>query len=149
MVVSWLIALWAAPTAAGFAVAFGVPWRWLPAVALLGAAGRLARNLGEQAGLSLALASLAGAALIAGGAILATRWGRRDTAMLAVPAVIPLLPGTMLYRSMLAFAEADQGVERVAEAVSLGVHAAGIMLALVVGLALPQLLAGQPGPRRR
>lgn len=140
---SWLTVLWAAPTAAGFAVAFGVPWRWLPAVACLGAVGRLVRTACMSCGQSLVLASLVAAVVIAAGALLATWRGRRDATMLAVPAVIPLLPGTMLYQSALAFAAADQGPEQVAQAVALGVQAGGVMLALVAGLALPQLIIGR------
>lgn len=146
---SWLIALWAAPTAAGFGVAFGVPWRWLPMVAGLGALGRLVRTGGEAAGEPLALASLAAAAVIAFGALLVTRRGGRDAAMLAVPAVIPLLPGTLLYRCALAFAASGQGPEQVAQAVALGVQAIGVLLGLVVGLTLPQLIAGPPRGLRR
>lgn len=135
----WLVNLWAAPAAAGFAVAFGIPRRWLLAVAILGVAGRLARAGGQELGCGLATSTLIAALVITSAALLLV-WRRRDPVMLVVPAAIPLIPGTIMYQAVLTLAAAGQDPASLAKALGEAVEAGMVLLALVGGLALPYLV---------
>ena len=98
--------LWALGATAFFALSLKGPRRTVPAAALLGMLGQMMYSalkgpLGDN--MSVFLATFAVCIL----AELLTRRLRAPATVISFPAVIPLVPGVMLYRTMLRFSEGD------------------------------------------
>lgn len=143
----WWIELCAAPVAVGFAMVFNVPPRLLPVCAALGILGHGTRWGVQHLVGGAVLGTLCGALLIAVVAHFVSLRRRQPPALLAIAAVIPLVPGTVLYHAVagiiqLGLAPAGQDLQMLA-ATTAGhaAHGALLMLALVLGLTAPALLA--------
>ncbi len=98
--------LWALGATAFFALSLKGPRRTVPAAALLGMLGQMMYSalkgpLGDNR--SVFLATFVVCIL----AELLTRRLRALATVISFPAVIPLVPGVMLYRTMLRFSEGD------------------------------------------
>jgi uncharacterized membrane protein YjjB (DUF3815 family) len=110
--VLWLLAsdaFWSGMAALGFAILFNVPVRTLLACALCGASGHATRTLLMQFGVGIELATLAGATLIGVlGELFARRW-HAPASVFTVPGVIPLIPGTFAYSTMIGLIELTSG----------------------------------------
>ncbi len=138
---------WGALAALGFALLFNVPRRTLVWAALCGAVGVGTRMAVLQIwpGTHLAAATLLAAALVACMAELL--WRRLDTvaAVFSVPGVIPMVPGSLMFRAivqMLQSLDTRSPVDPVqlGETLRLAGSALLVVGALAVGIAAPNLI---------
>jgi uncharacterized membrane protein YjjB (DUF3815 family) len=143
---TWLLELWAAPAALGFALLFNVPPRTLLMCGVLAIAGHACRKLVMVGGGDIVLGTLCAGLLIG---FFAEWWGaRRDEpgAIFAVSAAIPMVPGTYMYKAvqgLLGMATLPHGADGTQLLVSAGVSgitACMIVIALAFGVAAPMLL---------
>lgn len=142
----WLVELWAAPAALGFALLFNVPPRALPACGVLAILGHATRLLIMKMGGDIVLATLVGATLIG---VAAELWANRQGhigAIYAISAAIPMVPGTSMYRAvqgLLRIVETSKLADPQGILVDAGINAARasmILMALAFGIAAPILL---------
>ncbi|NJK79219.1 MAG: threonine/serine exporter [Chloroflexaceae bacterium] len=94
-------AFWSGLTALGFALAFNVPRRALLACALVGAIGHAARTLLMAASTGIVLATLIGSVIISLLGRALGRFHHVPPPVITVAALIPMVPGTFAYRTML------------------------------------------------
>jgi uncharacterized membrane protein YjjB (DUF3815 family) len=110
--VLWLLgrdAFWSGVASLGFAILFNVPVRTLLACALCGASGHAVRTLLMELGIGIELATLVGAALVGVfGELFARRW-HAPASVFTVPGVIPMIPGTFAYGTMIGLVELASG----------------------------------------
>jgi len=148
-------ALAAGAAVGSLAIARQVPWRSvLPVVALGMVVWIVAKEVGEELGWQRE-ASVAVAGLLLGlGGLLMARIQRTVAVLYTGVAVLVLVPGTLLYSSMLQFALGfnQQGAELLLQSVAIAVAiAAGTTLGLALGRAIPGLartvLTAAPGGR--
>jgi uncharacterized membrane protein YjjB (DUF3815 family) len=145
-------ALWAAVAALGFAVLFNVPPRALAPAALCGALAFASRALCVELRLcSLELATFFAATLVSVTATAVGKQLRAPAVVFVVPAVIPLVPGALAFRStaaLLALASREGAVDPAALATVAvgGVRAAVVTLAMAFGVAVPSLILRRRGP---
>jgi uncharacterized membrane protein YjjB (DUF3815 family) len=143
---------WAGVAALGFAIMFNVPPRALWACAVSGALAFAARGgvVGVKLG-SLELASLYAATLTS---LLSVAWGRHFRApalVLAIPAVIPLVPGALAFRTvrdLLALtsqAPHDSGA-LLASFITNGLKTILVTCSMALGVAVPSLLLRRADP---
>lgn len=148
---AWLIELWAAPAALGFALLFNVPTRALAACGVLAILGHACRKLVmDVGGADIVFGTLIAALLIG---LVAEWWGRRQRdvpLMYAITAAIPMVPGTYMYKAvqgLLGIAKLQAHAAGELILVSAGVNivkASMIVLALAFGIAAPHLFWPKP-----
>lgn len=142
----WLLKLWAAPAALGFALLFNVPARSLPACCILAVIGHFTRLVVTHHGGDIVLGTLTGAVLIGLGAEWWASRHRHIGTIYAISAAIPMVPGTYMYKAVQALLKlsnltAQADVEAIL--VDAGVNAVKggmILMALAFGIAAPVLL---------
>ena len=129
-----IFALAAALGAMSFAIFFNVPPRLLYAVAAGGAICVCTRNFFVfEFGMSSAVGTLAGATLVSIAAVQAIHWLHTPTLVLVVPAVIPLVPGVLIYRLLFAIINIRSiTLDVLLAAVQSGVDALLIILAIAI-----------------
>ncbi len=145
----WEYAIAAAISAVGFSMIFNVPRRvlWVIAVGgILAVCTRNFVNLGPSNGnvgldMGLALGSLAGSTLVSLIAVKAVHWFHVPNHVLTIPSVIPMIPGVLMYRALIAFIEMDGVVGEVTGAVQFGIISALTILCISVGVAIPNIFA--------
>ncbi|KPC52117.1 threonine/serine exporter family protein [Amantichitinum ursilacus] len=142
----WLICLWGAPAALGFALLFNVPPRVLPACCAMAVLAVGVRYAIVTAGGDLVMATLVAASAVG---IVAQAWARRlrhVSVIYAISAAIPLVPGVLMYhavQAMLRIAALPNnapGGALLEEAGVNAIRAAMVVLALTIGIAAPRLL---------
>lgn len=142
----WLLEIWAAPAALGFALLFNVPPRALWMCGGLAILGHAARKLVMAMQGDIVLATLVAAILIG---LIAEWWStrRNEPAIIyAISAAIPMVPGTYMYQAVQALLgianlpAGDTGHALLIAAGVSGVKAGMIVLALAFGIAAPLLL---------
>lgn len=140
-----LFAMAGAIGAASFAVFFNLPKRLLIAAAIGGAICVCTRNFCTfELGMSAPVGTLAGATLVSVLAVRAIHWLHTPSLVLVVPAVIPLVPGLLIYYSLFAtinihlLSPAD-----LLEAIQICVNAVLIILAIAIGAAMPAIFANR------
>lgn len=106
MLVLWQVLL-AMGATGGFAVLFNVPPRVLPVCAAIGGAGFVVRALLVQAGVSVDLATLLGAAAVAVFGTWGARRYRVPALLFNVTGFIPFLPGVLAYETVLQLLNGD------------------------------------------
>lgn len=137
----------AAISAVGFSLIFNLPPRLLPVVAVGGIIAVCTRNfvnLGASSGnigldMGLAIGSLAGSVLVS---VIATQVLHRFNAphhCLAIPSVIPMIPGVLMYRSLFAFIDMHGVVGEVTVAMHNGIMASLATLCISIGVAIPNI----------
>ena len=139
----------AAVPAVGFGMAFNVPVRILGWCALGGALGRGLRFLLMQAGVSMPWGTLLAAAAVSFLGVWAARRLRAHPKVFTVAAMIPMVPGVTMFRSLLALSQMERSgvtTERLQTAISAGLEATFIVGALAVGLAAPGLFVYRRRP---
>lgn len=143
-------ALAAAAGAMGFSILFNLPPRLLLAVGIGGAISVCTRNfLVFSLGLSSELGTFAGATLISVIAIKATHWLHTPMQVLIVPAVIPMVPGVLIYRFLFAMIHIRElSLAQLLAAIQSGVDAALIILGITVGAAVTNLFAARSFERK-
>lgn len=145
----WEYALAAAISAIGFSMIFNIPRKLLWVVAVGGILAVCTRNFvnlgpsNNNMGLDMGLAigSLAGSALVSIIAIKAVHWFHAPNHVLTIPSVIPMIPGVLMYRALIAFIEMNGVVGEVTAAVQFGVASALTVLCISVGVAIPNIFA--------
>jgi uncharacterized membrane protein YjjB (DUF3815 family) len=151
----WLLLenlFWAGIAALGFAVLFNVPLRTLFACAVSGAVAYLVRTLVMQFGhASFEAATLAGATTVGFlGVAFGRRW-RAPAPVFVVPGVIPLVPGSLAFRTMiniLTLVTSDAGVNNalLVETAVNSIKTILIVGAIAGGIAVPSLLLRRRQP---
>ena len=151
----WLLlqnTIWAAVAALGFAILFNVPVRTLAGCAVCGAAAYLVRTVTANfEPLGIEAATLAGATVVG---FLGVAFGRRwhlPAPVFVVPGVIPLIPGSLAFRTMidmLALTTSTAGVDNLLlqQAAVNGLKTGLIVSAIAGGIAVPSLLLRRHRP---
>ncbi len=155
---TWILELWAAPAALGFALLFNVPPRSLGVCCVLAVIGHAVRKGVMVLGGDLVLGSLLGGLVIG---LAAEWWGGRHRmipTVYSICAAIPMVPGTLMYKAV----QALLGVANLSRPVAGGapdiaqqllvdagvnsVKAGMAVMALAFGIAAPILF--RPGRNR-
>lgn len=144
---------WYGSAALGFAILFNVPPRTLFFIVVLGALGG-AVKLGLLAlGVNPVLASFAGASAIGVLSIPAAHTQHAPPLIFSIAAVIPMVPGMFAYRMMLGVialtGEVGESYATVlADTVNNGVRTLFILMALAVGVGVPNLITRQESAKQ-
>ena len=140
-----LFAVAAAIGAASFAIFFNLPKRLLIAAALGGAICVCTRNFFIfELGMTSPVGTLAGATLVSILAIKAIHWLHTPSLVLTVPAVIPLVPGVMIYYSLFALININMlSPEDLLEAIQISINALLTILAIAIGASMPNIFASR------
>ena len=146
---NWLIMLekcfWFGAAALGFSVLFNVPSRTLSIVWLLGATGGLFKLVALEYGLGPVMASFLGASAVGLLSIPAAHNKHAPPLVFSIAAVIPMVPGVFAYRMMLGVISltgdiGDSYGQVLAETVNAGVKTLFILMALAVGVGVPNII---------
>jgi uncharacterized membrane protein YjjB (DUF3815 family) len=143
--------LWASIGALGFAVLFQVPRHCLPFCAALGALGYGARTLLLNSSVDLILCSFAGAVLVGfAGYGLSIRY-RVPSTLYTVPGIIPLVPGSIAFQSMVTLIRAidagPDGASTLLMSAAFDALTAGLIIfSIGVGISTPFLLFRRQKP---
>ncbi|ARD21429.1 MULTISPECIES: threonine/serine exporter family protein [Shewanella] len=137
-------AFFSAIPAMGFAMVFNVPRRFLPYCALAGAIGHSFRTLLLHLDMPIEWATFAAAALVG---VITIRFAKRHLApplMYAVAAIIPMVPGTYAYNTLIAIVQLSVQEQVSSDLTTMviqnGLKTVFILGALSVGLAMPALV---------
>lgn len=145
----WEYAIAAAISAMGFSMIFNIPKRLLPVVAVGGIIAVCARNfvnLGPSTnniGLDMGIVtgSLVGSTLVSILSVKLTHRLRVPNHVIAIPCVIPMIPGVLMYRFLVALIEMNGIIGEVTNAVKFGMAATLTILAIAIGVAIPNVFA--------
>ena len=145
----WEYAIAAAISAMGFSMIFNIQRRLLWVVAIGGIIAVCTRNfvnLGPSTNnigldMGLVIGSFAGSVLVSLIAIKAVHWFHVPNHVLTIPSVIPMIPGVLMYRSLLAFINMNGIVGEVTNAFYNGTTSALIILCISLGVAIPNIFA--------
>ena len=131
----------AALAAGGFSVMFNTPKKLLAVVALEGIVTMLIRNvIMLEFGLPQAIGSFVAAAVVGIAALKIIHIVHTPNTVLIIPPVIPLVPCVLLYRLLFAILHIQTiSVEELLEALRFGVDGITIILAIVVGVSIPNI----------
>jgi len=145
-----LFAVAAAIGAMSFAIFFNMPPRLLLATAIGGAICVCTRNFFVfEFGMSSSVGTLAGATFVSIIAIEAVHWLHTPSLVLVVPAVIPLVPGVLIYRFLFAMINIRRiTLDELLLAIQSGVDALLIILAIAIGAAMPNIFANRSFTQR-
>ncbi len=143
----WEYTIAAAISAMGFSTIFNIPRRLLPVVAIGGVIAVCTRNfvnLGESNGnvgldLGLTIGSLAGSVLISVIATRAQHWFHTPHQCIAIPSVIPMVPGVLMYRALFAFIDMHGVVGEVTVGMNNTIKASLAILCIALGVAIPNI----------
>ena len=154
--ISYAIA--AAVSAMGFSMIFNIPRRLLWVVAIGGIIAVCTRNFvnlgpsNNNIGLDIGLAigSLAGSALISLICVKAVHWFHVPHHVISIPSVIPMVPGVLMYRALVALIELNGVVGELTNAMKFGMGSAITIMCISLGVAIPNVFARQwIAPERR
>lgn len=146
---NWLFILekciWFGSAALGFSILFNVPPRTLFIVWLLGAVGGFVKLVAIEFGLGPVMASFLGASTVGLLSIPAAHNKHAPPLVFSIAAVIPMVPGVFAYRTMLGVIRLTGDIgenygQVLAETVNAGAKALFILVALAVGVALPNII---------
>ena len=91
-------------------------------------------------GLSQAIGSFAAAAVVGISALKVIHIVHTPNTLLIIPPIIPLVPGVLLYRLLFAILHIQTiSVEELLEALRFGVSGITIILAIVIGVSIPNI----------
>lgn len=142
---TWSLCLATALAAIGFGILFNIPPKLL-GIAGLGAVIAVGtRNLLQlEFAVPVTWASFWGAAVISIIGYRFAHWIRVPHVVVIIPAVIPMIPGVLMYRMLLGFFYISTLTpEGLLDAIQSGVQAAMIILAIAMGATIPDMLAHQ------
>ncbi len=150
----------AAISAMGFSMIFNIPRRLLWVVAIGGIIAVCTRNFvnlgpsNDNIGLDMGLAigSLAGSTLISLVCVKAVHWFHVPHHVISIPSVIPMVPGVLMYRALVAIIEMQGVVGELTNAVKFGMGSAITIMCIAIGVAIPNVFARQwiaPNRHRR
>ncbi|MFD2203880.1 threonine/serine exporter family protein [Shivajiella indica] len=137
-------AFWCGIAASGFAVLFNAPKRSFIAIFLCGVLAGLTKFiiLFPAMGGGIILASAAGATATGFVSIPVSHWRHVPPVVISIPAVIPLIPGSYAYRSMLGIINFinNTEIDVLTRTIHNGLMTLFIILVLSLGVTLPMLL---------
>ncbi len=118
-----------------YCILFNVPLRTLFAGGMVGMTGWIIFHLLPFAGASLTIATFAAATFVSLSSQFLSKYLRVPSTNFSVSGIIPLVPGSIAYRSMLAFVNEDllQGIMLSVEAL---MRAGSIAAGLILGISI-------------
>ena len=130
---------------------FNVPRRLLPAAAIGGIISVCLRNFfALEMGMDQAAASFIGSAVVGILCLQAVHWFHTPNHVIAIPAVIPLVPGVLLYRLLFAIINiTNSDTADLIAGFRSGVEAMLILAAVAVGIAIPNIFLNRYIERNR
>ena len=134
----WIKGMCAIVAVLGFCILFNSPRKTIPYACIVGAMGQIVMQHMLFLGQSPAIACFTGACTLALLSELGSRAGRDATTIFIIPGIIPLVPGSLLYSSMLQLLEGDMAASA-ALAFSTLLTTLSIAAALVVVSSLTRL----------
>ena len=129
----------------GFGVMFNVPKRTLLQIFIFGVIGVGAKFTLLSMGSGIIFATFAGASVIGIASLPGSYSQHVPPLVLSIPAVIPMVPGMYLYRTMVGIVElhsmpaADFGTIAI-QTIGNGLNAAFVCMALSVGVSVPNIV---------
>ena len=151
-------ALAAGISAMGFATIYNIPLKLMPWIAAGGIIAICSRNfvsLGPGSGnfgldMGPIIGSLCGSALISIINIKAVHIFHTPHQCITIPAVIPMVPGVLMYRALYGFIEMQGVVGELTVAVHNAINGSLILICIAVGVAIPNIFARKwIAPHRR
>lgn len=147
---NWLLFIdrwfWLGIGATGFAILFNVPRRTILTIFLLGAFGGILKFIILELSGSIILGSFFGAMLVGFASITAAHYKHAPPFVLAIPAVIPMVPGAFTYRAMLGIIHLTGKIDHntflsiLEDTVDNGLKAFFVLAALSLGVSAPMLI---------
>ncbi len=132
----------AAVAAMGFSMIFNIPRRLLWVVAVGGVLAVCTRNfVNFELGCGPVIGSGAGAFVVSLIAVKAVHWFHVPNHVLTIPSVIPMIPGVLMYRSLLGLVHISDANSNINSILTNGVNAALIVLIISLGVAIPNIFA--------
>ena len=146
-----ILAMGATIGAVGFAILFNLPPRLLSVAAIGGIIAVCTRNFlvfeCHQSGM---IGSFVGAVIISIIGVQSFRRLHAPIPVLTVPAVIPLVPGVLIYRLMFAIIDIRElSTEQLLRAIQSGVDSVLIIIGIAVGVATPGIFAQRSFDRQK
>jgi uncharacterized membrane protein YjjB (DUF3815 family) len=140
----FLNAFWCGCAALGFAVLFNSPKRALKAIYFCGFLAGLVKFLilHPISGGGIIIASLVAASIVGFISIPLSHWIHVPPILVSIPAVIPMVPGSFAYRTMLGMIRFINHTESevLTRTVHYGIMTLFVIMALAIGVTLPTLL---------
>ena len=135
-------AIAAAVASIGFSVLFNIPKKLFLAVGILGAVAVCTKFfLILELGIAAEWGTLSGATLAGFLAIKARQLTNTPLQVLIIPAMIPLIPGVLIYRFLFSCITIDYlQANEFFEAIKLGINATQIIFAIAIGAVIPLLI---------
>ena len=121
---------------------FNIQRRLLWVVAVGGIIAVCTRNfVNFELGYGPVIGSFMGSFVVSVLAVKAVHWCHVPNHVLTIPSVIPMIPGVLMYRSLLAFINLHGVVGEVTNAFFNGINSALIILCISLGVAVPNIFA--------
>lgn len=145
----YVYAVAAAISAMGFATIYNIPYRLMPWIALGGVICVCTRNFifldpssgNIGLGLGIVVGSLCGSALISIINIKAVHLLHTPHQCITIPAVIPIVPGVLMYRALYGFMGMQGVVGEVTHAMSFAINGSLVLVCIALGVAIPNIFA--------
>lgn len=145
----YVYAVAAAISAMGFATIYNIPYRLMPWIAVGGIVCVCTRNFvfldpstgNAGLGLGIVVGSLCGSALISIINIKAVHILHTPHQCITIPAVIPIVPGVLMYRALYGFMGMQGVVGEVTHAMSFAINGSLVLVCIALGVAIPNIFA--------
>lgn len=145
----YVYAVAAAISAMGFATIYNIPYRLMPWIAIGGIICVCTRNFvfldpstgNAGLGLGIVVGSLCGSALISIINIKAVHILHTPHQCITIPAVIPIVPGVLMYRALYGFMGMQGVVGEVTHAMSFAINGSLVLVCIALGVAIPNIFA--------
>ena len=145
----YVYAVAAAISAMGFATIYNIPYRLMPWIAVGGIICVCTRNFvfldpstgNADLGLGIVVGSLCGSALISIINIKAVHILHTPHQCITIPAVIPIVPGVLMYRALYGFMGMQGVVGEVTHAMSFAINGSLVLVCIALGVAIPNIFA--------
>jgi putative membrane protein len=145
----YVYAVAAAISAMGFATIYNIPYRLMPWIAVGGIICVCTRNFvfldpstgNAGLGLGIVVGSLCGSALISIINIKAVHLLHTPHQCITIPAVIPIVPGVLMYRALYGFMGMQGVVGEVTHAMSFAINGSLVLVCIALGVAIPNIFA--------
>lgn len=140
-------AIAAAISAMGFATIYNTPRRIMPVLAMTGIVAVCTRNfvnLGPSNGnigldQGIIIGSFVGSCVASLMACKSQHWHHIPHQVIAIPSVIPMIPGVMMYRALFGFIQMDGIVGELTFAFNWAIKASLVILFIALGVAIPNI----------
>lgn len=140
-------AIAAAVSSMGFATIYNTPKRIMPVLAVTGIIAVCTRNfvnLGPSNGnigldQGIIIGSFVGSCVASLIATKSQHWHHIPHQVIAIPSVIPMIPGVMMYRALFGFIEMDGVIGELTFAFNWAIKASLVILFIALGVAIPNI----------